>query len=189
MKMLRHYFISDSLDDLERFEEELEEAGVSTPQIHVLSPNDAEVAQHSHLHEVQSFMKSDVIHSTTRGAIVGIVASVLLLVVAHLAGWTQSAAGWVPFIFLAVVVLGFCTWEGGLHGIQKPHHDLARFTDALKSGRHIFFVDLRPDQEPVLERVLKKHPQVESAGTGESAWPLMVRIQEKLGKLGLIRHA
>ena len=37
MQLLRHYFISDDLDDLELFEEQLESAGVSTPQIHVLS--------------------------------------------------------------------------------------------------------------------------------------------------------
>jgi hypothetical protein len=30
MKMLRHYFISSNLDDLEVFEEQLEAAGVST---------------------------------------------------------------------------------------------------------------------------------------------------------------
>ena len=36
--MRRHYFISDNLDDLEVFEEQLEAAGISTPQIHVLSP-------------------------------------------------------------------------------------------------------------------------------------------------------
>ena len=35
--MLRHYYISDDLDDLEAVELELEGKGVSTPQIHVLS--------------------------------------------------------------------------------------------------------------------------------------------------------
>ena len=67
MKMLRHYLISDSLDDLELFEEQLEAAGVSTPQIHCLSPSDTELDRHAHLHRVQSFMKSDVVHSTIRG--------------------------------------------------------------------------------------------------------------------------
>jgi len=52
MNMLRHYFISDNLDDLEVFEEQLESAGVSTAQIHVLSRNDAEVGHHHHLREV-----------------------------------------------------------------------------------------------------------------------------------------
>ena len=59
MKMLRHYFISDSLDDLDVFEEQLEAAGVSSSQIHVLSRADAEVEHNQHLHEVQSFMKND----------------------------------------------------------------------------------------------------------------------------------
>ena len=41
--MKRHYYISSDLDDLELIERDLEEAGVSTPQIHVLSDDDARV--------------------------------------------------------------------------------------------------------------------------------------------------
>ena len=184
--MLRHYFISDSLDDLEVFEEQLEAAGVSTPQIHVLSRDDAEVQRHTHLHAVQSFMKNDVVHSTERGAVVGLIAFVLVLVVAYVAGWTRSAAGWMPFIFLAVVLLGFCTWEGGLFGIQVPNHNFARFEQALKDGKHVFLVDLEPSQEPVLERVLKLHPQVQLAGTGSSTPHWLITLYQKSG---LVRHA
>ncbi len=179
MKMLRHYFISDSLDDLEVFEEQLEAAGVSSSQIHVLSRNDAEVEHHHHLHEVQSFMKNDIVHSTIRGAVVGLCAFVLVLAIAYFAGWTQSAVGWMPFIFLAVVMLGFCTWEGGLRGIQEPNHDFARFEQALRDGKHIFFMDLEPQQEVILEEVLKSHPQVELAGTGSSAPHWLIALQQK----------
>ncbi len=179
MKMLRHYFISDSLDDQEVFEEHLEAAGVSSSQIHVLSRNDAEVEHHHHLHEVQSFMKNDIVHSTIRGAVVGLCAFVLVLAIAYFAGWTQSAVGWMPFIFLAVVMLGFCTWEGGLRGIQEPNHDFARFEQALRDGKHIFFMDLEPQQEPILEEVLKSHPQVELAGTGSSAPHWLIALQQK----------
>lgn len=186
MKMLRHYFISDSLDDLELFEEQLEAAGVSTPQIHVLSPSDSDVQRHSHLHAVQSFMKSDVVHSTVRGAIVGITAAALVLLVAYFAGWTDTPAGWVPFIFLAVVLLGFCTWEAGFLGIQTPNHNFTRFEQALKDGKHIFFVDLEPQQEPVLERVLKDHSMVELAGTGTATQHWLVTVQQRLG---IVRHA
>lgn len=179
MKMLRHYFISDSLDDLEVFEEQLEAAGVSASQIHVLSRADAEVEHHAHLHEVQSFMKNDIVHSTIRGAVVGACAFVLVLAIAYFAGWTESAVGWMPFIFLAVVMLGFCTWEGGLRGIQEPNHDFARFEQALRDGKHIFFMDLEPQQEPILEEVLKSHPQVELAGTGSSAPHWLIALQQK----------
>ena len=186
MNMLRHYFISNSLDDLEVFEEQLEAAGVSTAQIHVLSRNDAEVEHHHHLHEVQSFMKNDIVHSTLRGAVIGIFASALVLAVAYFAGWTESAAGAMPFIFLAVVVLGFCTWEGGLLGIQRPNHNFARFEQALNDGKHIFFVDLEPNQEAILEKVLKLHTQVELAGTGSSTPHWFIVLQQKLG---MIRHS
>ena len=186
MKMLRHYFISDNLDDLEVFEEQLEADGVSTPQIHVLSRNDTDVEHHHHLHEVQSLMKNDMIHLTMRGALVGLCAFVLVLSVAYFAGWTKTAAGWTPVIFLAVVLLGFCTWEGGLLGIQKPNHNFARFEKALSEGKHIFFVDLEPKQEAVLEKVLKFHPHVELAGTGPSTQQWLIALQQKAG---MIRHS
>lgn len=186
MNMLRHYFVSNNLDDLEIFEEQLEAAGVTTPQIHVLSRNDAAVENHGHLHEVQSFMKRDIVHSTERGAVVGLFALVLVLAVAYFAGWTQTAAGWVPFIFLAVVLLGFSAWVGGLLGIEKPNHNFARFEQALNDGKHVFFVDLEPHQEAVLEKVLKAHPQVELAGTGSSAPHWIITLQQKSG---MIRHS
>lgn len=186
MQMLRHYFISDNLDDLEVFEEQLEADGVSTPQIHVLSSNDADVEHHHHLHEVQSLMKNDIIHLTLRGAFVGVCAFVLVLVVAHYAGWTKTAAGWTPVIFLAVVLLGFCTWEGGLLGIQKPNHNFARFEKALSEGKHVFFVDLEPNQEAVLEKIIKFHPSVELAGTGPSTRHWLIALQQKAG---MIRHS
>ena len=58
--MNRHFYISDDLDDLELVEEELESNGISTPHIHVLSLNDAEVARHKHLHEVEAVLRTDV---------------------------------------------------------------------------------------------------------------------------------
>lgn len=186
MKMQRHYLISDDLDDLEVLERQLEAEGISTPQIHVLSLQDADVEKHPSLHEVQSFMKSDIIHSTTRGALVGVVASALVLAVAHFAGWTQSAAGWVPFVFLAIIVLGFCTWEGGLAGIQRPNHNFRRFEAALKEGKHVFFVDVEPGQEAAYEKVLRTHAKLQQAGSGEPVQHWIVALQQKVGS---IRHA
>ena len=95
--MKRFYFISDDLDDLERLEAELEDNGLQQPQIHVLSEDDAELARHR-LNEVHSFMKTDVVHSAIRGAVLGMVAAFLALVVANLSGLPQ-AVGWAPFTF------------------------------------------------------------------------------------------
>lgn len=176
--MLRHYYISDDLDDLEKIERELEDRGVSTPQIHVLSENDAEVERH-HLHAIESVLKKDVVHSTELGALVGVVGASLVLLIAYLMGWHESAVGWVPWGFLAVIVLGFCTWEGGLIGIQIPNYQFKRFQKLLKAGNHVLFVDVDPEQEPILSEVVQNHPRLKLAGTGEATPTWVVRGQDK----------
>ena len=81
--MKRHFYISDDLDDLEIVERDLEAAGVTTPQIHVLSEDDAGVEEH-HLHNVEAVLKRDVVHGTELGAVVGVVAAAVILLLA----WT-----------------------------------------------------------------------------------------------------
>ena len=94
--------------------------------------------------------------------------------------------GWTPFVFLALIALGFCTWEGGLIGIERPNHDFERFAKALSAGKHIFFVDLEPAQEAILDTLLKSHPQVELAGTGGSAPHWLIVLERKFG---MLRHS
>ncbi|WP_027856962.1 hypothetical protein [Marinobacterium jannaschii] len=165
--MNRHYYISDNLDDLESLEHELEEHGINIEQIHVLSEKNAEVEQH-HLHEVTSLMKNDAVHSGEIGAAIGVLLAAIILGLSWLFGWTDTAVGWMPFIFLAIVVIGFCTWEGGFLGIQMPNSHFQRFKRALKRGKHIFFVDVEPEQEPLLDEIAHHHPMLKDAGTGSA---------------------
>jgi len=169
MKTKRLFFVSDDLDDLERMEEELERAGIVTPQIHVLTLDDGAADRHSHLHSVSSFMKKDVVHSTLVGASFGVVSALAILLIAWLAGWTQSAAGWLPFVFLAVIALGFCTWEGGLRGIQTPNVHFQRFQQALEQGQHVFFVDAEPAQEQTVTEIARQHTGARPAGSDHGA--------------------
>jgi hypothetical protein len=165
--MKRHYYISDDLDDLEIIEQQLEAAGVITPQIHVLSEDDAGVRAH-HLNDVEAVLRKDVVLGTELGAVVGAVGAAIIL----LAAWATGIAAtitWVPPIFLSVIVLGFCTWEGGLIGIQKPNADFARFRDSLHSGKHVLMVDVSQAQEDILLQVTARHPKLAPAGEGHAA--------------------
>lgn len=175
--MRRHFYVSDSLDDLELVEQELENQGVDTPQFHVLSQDDAGV-ENRKLHTVEAVLKKDVVHSMERGAVIGIICAAVILLTSYSLGWTQSDAGWIPFIFLAIVVLGFCTWEGGLFGIQEPHYQFKQFQDTIREGKHIFFVDVTKQQEPVLEHVVSAHPTLKRAGLGEATPELVVYAQK-----------
>ncbi|MBU3056788.1 NAD/FAD-utilizing enzyme apparently involved in cell division [Pseudomonas indica] len=177
--MNRHYYISDDLDELEQVEQELEASGISTEQIHVLSEKDADMDQHR-LHSVSPFMKTDVVNSGRRGIYVGLVLAAAVLLVAYFSGWTQTVAGWVPFVFLALVLLGFSAWEGGFFGIQEPNGYFRRFQELLREGKHVFFVDVEPPQEPVLEQVIRHHPHLQVAGTGAAMPHWVMSGQQKL---------
>ena len=114
-------------------------------------------------------MRRDIVHSTIFGAVIGAVGAGLVLLLAALFGWTETAAGWMPWIFLAVIVLGFCTWEGGLWGIQEPHTQFRRFEEALRGGRHVVFVDIDPDQKAILDSAVQRHTRLEPAGVASGA--------------------
>jgi len=179
--MIRHYYVSDDLEDLANVEKELASAGFTAPQIHVLSEQDANVQNHN-LNEVESVLKKDVVHSTELGAIFGIAGAIATLVIAYFMGWTSSAAGWVPFIFLGVVVLGFCTWEGGFIGIQQTNVNFKQFQEALQKGHHVLFVDALPHQESSMNNVVKSHSKLQTAGVGSATPLLVVRAQEMFSR-------
>lgn len=164
--MDRYFFVSEDLDELEAVEIELEKSGVTTSQIHVLSDNDRDVALHRRLHEVHSFMKTDVVRSGLIGACFGVVAAALVIGVTYFAGPPTT---WTPFVFLAIVLLGFCTWEGGFLGFQIPNRRFSRFQDLLRAGKHVLFVDVNPEQVPQMEQVLAGHRKLQPAGTGDAS--------------------
>ena len=176
--MKRHYFISDDLDELDRVEAELESEGMDKPQIHVYSEDDTGVETHAHLHNMEAVLKKDVVHGTVMGSLIGVAAAALVLLIAWLSGLPQTVT-WVPFIFLAIVALGFCTWEGGLFGIQEMHHDFKQFRDELKAGKHVLFVDIEPNQVAALQRVIARHPDVKNAGTGSATPGFVIKAQRK----------
>ena len=172
--MKRHFYVTDDLDDLDRIEEELESSGVHRPQIHVFSRDDAAVETHDHLHNVESVFKMDLVHGALVGTWIGIVLAVMVLVVAALSDLPGDFT-WTPFVMLAIVLLGFCAWSGGLYGIQVPNRDFRRFEAQLRAGKHVFIVDVDPDQEARLARVVEQHPRLHLAGTGRATprWIVM----------------
>ncbi len=175
--MKRHYFISQDLDDLAAMERDLHAAGITPPQIHVLSNDDASVTL-KQLHQVEAVLRKDVVHGTELGAAVGIACAGAILLLFWISGLADSYT-WVPPIFLAIVVLGFCTWEGGLIGIQEPHVNFRRFQDELELGRHILLVDIDEHQEQALRHLAVAHPALEAAGVGESTPGWVIGAQQK----------
>ena len=125
------------------------------------------------------FLKQDIVHSTEVFSIIGFIAAIVSLALASLMGWTDSTAGWIPFIFLAVIIFGFFTWEGGLIGIQTTNIHFVRFQELLHQGKHILFIDVTPSQERQVEFVVKCHPQLHPVGTGSATPYWVIVVQDK----------
>ncbi|TVZ40101.1 hypothetical protein P886_4522 [Alteromonadaceae bacterium 2753L.S.0a.02] len=162
--MRRYYYVSEDLNAVEQAENDLLAAGITEPQIHVLSQQDAEVEKR-HLHEVNPFAKLDVLHSGLRGALIGLLLAAGVL----LTGWVfnaESSLDWLPFVFLAIAVFGFATWEGGFYGIQVSSEEYKRFALVLERGCHVLMVDATPQQKQVIDKILAYHAALEPAGEG-----------------------
>jgi hypothetical protein len=175
--MKRYFFLTDDLDDLRDVQQELLSAGITTPQIHVLSYHDAEV-QERQLHEIEAVLKKDVVHGTEVGAVIGVLCAIGVLMLSWMTGISEAYT-WTPAIFLAVVVLGFCTWEGGLIGIGSKHVDFQRFEQDLQQGRHVLLVDIDPEQKDALDKVTAWHPNLANAGSGKATPKPVVEFQNK----------
>jgi hypothetical protein len=175
--MKRHYFISTDLDDLAVIERELEAKGITPPQIHVLSNDDAGLTLKK-LHQVEAVLRKDVVHGTELGAVVGAVSAGAILLLFWFSGLAEAYT-WLPPIFLAIIVLGFCTWEGGLIGIQEPHVNFRRFQKELRLGKHILLVDVDANQEETLRHIARAHRGLKAAGEGESRPGWVIGAQQK----------
>jgi hypothetical protein len=159
--MERKYYLCNNLDELELAQNELVKSGFKDQQLHVLSDDDAAVVQH-HLHEVNCFSKTDIVNSTVRGALIGIGLSALALLLPYLFGMTQDI-GWTPFILMAIIALGFSTWEGGLWGIQEMNANFKNFEYDLHRGMHVLIVDCTTQQRLALQKVVQQHPAMKPA--------------------------
>ncbi len=174
--MKRHFYLSDDLSDLEALEQELEDAGVDAEQIHILSNDEAEL-ENRHLRAVGSFSKKDIVRAGSVGFAVGILLVAVMMLVSLQLGLDKTDA-WMPIMFLAVVTLGFCTWEGGLWGIQNLNHEFKRFHQELDKGKHLFFVDVKDKQESVVSHIVDFHPKLVLAGSGGSSPEWLVNSQK-----------
>lgn len=178
--MKRYFYAGDDLDSLETLSTELERYGLDRVQLHVLSQDDTGVDTRQGIHSVASIMKKDLIASGLRGALIGLVLAALVLSVAWQMQAFATPAGTLIAWFLSVASFGFCTWEGGLFGIQTLNRNFSRFKGILDDGKHIFFVDVRRDQLQALRRTMETHPEIQAVGQSRGLPTWLVTSQREV---------
>lgn len=164
--MKRVYYASENLDELQQVEQELEQEGVPAEHMHVLSREEA-TAEEKDLKPVSSLLQRDTIHMGLRGALIGLALCTAVWFGSHTLG-LHEPAGTVPFLLLSLMVLGFCTWEGGMIGMHRTNYKFERFKEVLKQGSHVFYVDCTARETASIRSVLSHHPRVRRMGEGSS---------------------
>ena len=150
--MKQHHYLFDSLNDLQRACADLEDMGVAHRHLHVVS-NDVLSLEKRHLNPVSPFQENDMIHTGLRGFVLGAIAagSVGWAISEWLAGHELMAviAG-----FCCLVILGFCTWVGGLIGASHDNWRLSPYHDQMEKGQSLLVVDVTPSQELEVVRLM-----------------------------------
>jgi len=175
--MLRHYYILDSIDELEVIKRELKSNGIDKPQIHTLKNSDVSLG-HNHLYDVDNSLKQGLIKTENIGATIGIIATATILLVTYLLGWHNGPLGGMPIILFALLVLAFCTWEGGHIGLQLPNINSKLFKQSLDNGKTILFIDVEQQQELIINKIMISHPTLKPEGI-TAATPEWLRRQQK----------
>lgn len=157
-KLTRYEFMTRDLNELEKTEQELELHGIPRSHIHVLSESEAELEYRS-IPSVPDFLKKNVIRSGLRGFGVGLILSSFAVGIPYFLGWYLTAT-WAPFLVLALMIVGFCTWEGGMIGLHKTNEKLARYQPYVAKGSHLLMVDVTEDEETLVNQTMRHHPRV-----------------------------
>ncbi|WNO08416.1 NAD/FAD-utilizing enzyme [Teredinibacter sp. KSP-S5-2] len=165
--MKRLFFISSSLDDIDKAEHQLIDAGINGDRFHLLSSNESAAIARD-LHAISSLAKTDVVHWMERGVLIGMAGVLIVLSSGYFSGLYESFT-WAPFIFLSLVIFGFSCWEAGFVGIQKKNYKYARFDRELSKGNHIFMVDIEGGEKTYVKNVCEETYHMSSAGE-DSPW-------------------
>ncbi len=148
-------YISENVDDVENAEKELEQQGISRNAIHILSEDEYQLATHN-LPSIPDFEKSDLIRKGWIGAGIGITLAIIFLGLTAVFQWHVDY-GWPLFGFIAVMIAGFCTWEGGLIGISTTNHRFEPIYEKIKKGSHLVLVKTSSQDESKIKSVFDKY--------------------------------
>ena len=150
-------YLTGDIEELEATENELEKNGVPRSHIHILGENDTDLQNHN-LPVFSEWSKRDTLYYGLRGALLGIVLSSAILIGGVLYGVTDPSI-WLVLAFVSSLCVGFCTWEGGLVGLNKLNHAFSQYKDAIKNGEYLLVVSADSNKEEQVTRyTLKSHP-------------------------------
>ncbi|QFI36617.1 hypothetical protein FR932_01590 [Moritella marina ATCC 15381] len=180
--MLRHYYIIDSLDELDIIEHELQSFGIDKSQTHTLTNDDESLSKH-HLYQVDDALKKGLMKNGDIGAAIGMLVAVSILLMTYIQGWYLGPLGGMPMILLALVIVVFCTWEGENLDIHLPDINSKVFKQSLENGKSILFIDIEQQHELTVNKIMRLHPMLKPEGITSTTPEWLLQQQKKFRSL------
>ena len=155
--MKRMYYLTDNIDSAEQIATDLQQAGISHWNFHVLSKDEAGLYKR-HIHSANYLQKLDIVRDAERGALLGLLGGIYLAI--HIG--TADTFGPNPGSMVYVTAIGgvtlFGLWLGGMAGLAKENQNIARYHDDIEAGKYLLMVDVKADEEGRVRRLMdEKH--------------------------------
>ncbi|WP_370979361.1 hypothetical protein [Agaribacterium sp. ZY112] len=143
-------YLTDDINELDAAEHDLENNGIPRNNIHILSNDQHALSEHD-LPPFSEWARRDILYYGARGAALGAGLASLILLSGFLFT-ISNPISWLVISFLALGIMGFCTWEGSLLGVTRLNHKLDDYKDALARGQHLLVVDVDTEQQEKVAR-------------------------------------
>jgi hypothetical protein len=75
----------------------------------------------------------------------------------------MSVTGLGQIAMLCLMML-FGTWIGGFIGFTQENKHLRRFHEQIEQGRHLMMIDVKPDEERLVHRVIEHLNEAQFSG-------------------------
>jgi hypothetical protein len=161
--MKRLFFLVPQLSLARTIVDELKAIGVTDQNVHVVG-GIPEVLRQEHLHRANITQTSDLIPALKRGAMMGVVLSVVIYTLFSL--FLPPSIKFHVSAVLGILFfgIGFGIWASGMVGIGIKNSVVEKYENYVKEGHYIMMVDVPNEREQELSsQVIKHHPDAQIA--------------------------
>jgi hypothetical protein len=162
--MKQNYYMTEDVDCVEHISDDLHKIGIQDDHIHVVGENIDAIESH-HLHAAREIDETDIVRSSERGGIVGIVLGTLFVLGASFYQPFGIVVEGPALVMCTLLIVGFCAWWGGIAGVYFDNYRISAFHDAIRQGKYLLMVDTKPAQEKAVRTMMSgQHPEAKWMG-------------------------
>lgn len=139
--MKQQYYLVEDIDNVERICDDLHKAGVEDKRIHIVS-DDLDAIESHHLHQAREIDETDIVRFSERGALIGIIFGLLFLIVSMRYKPFGLEVEGVAAVMITILIVGFCTWWGGIIGAYFTNYRISAFKQAIRGNKFLIMLDV-----------------------------------------------